>query len=189
KVAAEVGRLAAVAPANREVETVAAARRFGQPPWLLDLFVKFVGDQRRRWERAPRFMHWVLGPGGKRVLASHVDLNDGRPLVRRLNTDDTEVEGPQRMRLLLWHAIAEKQLPGGVKHEAWRLYGGPITEATKRLLKKLAELPWGEYELRRTATAKRLGYCETTIDWLTNQERARRQDPVRQARGGAAMRT
>jgi hypothetical protein len=188
KVAAEVGRLAALAPANREVETVAAARRFGQPPWLLDLFVKFVEDQRRRWNRAARFMVWVLGPGGKHVLASHVDLNDGRPLVRRLNTDDTEVEGPRRLRLLLWHAIAQKQLQGGVKHEAWRLYGGPIPEATKRLLKELAELPWKKYELRRTATANRLGYCETTIDWLANQEKARRQDPVRQARGGAAAR-
>jgi hypothetical protein len=100
-----------------------------------------------------------------------------------------EVEGLQRMRLLLWHAIAEKQLPGGVKHEAWRLYGGSVSEATKGLLKKLAALPWGEYEFRRTATAKRLGYCETTIDWLTNQEKARRQDPVRQSRGGASART
>jgi hypothetical protein len=184
KVAAEVRRLAAVAPASREVEMLASARRFGQSPWLLDLFVKFAGDQRRRRERAPPFMNWV---GGHRVLNCRVVLTDGALLDRRLNTADTS-EGQRRMRLLLWHAIIEKQLPGGVKHEAWRLYGGPISEATQRLLEELAELPWEKYELRRAAAAKRLGYCETTIDWLTNQEEARRQDPVRQSLGATVAR-
>jgi hypothetical protein len=78
------------------------------------------------------------------------------------------VEGPQRIRLLLWHAIAEGLLPRGVKHPAWVLYGGPIPQATKRLLRRLVALPWGEYELRRTAAVQRLGYHASTIDWLTN---------------------
>jgi hypothetical protein len=186
KLAAEVRRLGLLAPADYEVELVATAERLRQPSWLLDLFVKFYRDERRRWERAPPFMRWV--GARKRVLESKVDLNGRSPLTRRLNTDDRDVAA-QRLSLLLWHAIGKNQLPGGVKHEAWCLYGGPISEATKRLLKDLAELPWGEYVLRRTATAKRLGYCETTIDWLTDQEKARRQDPVRQARGGAAART
>jgi hypothetical protein len=116
KVAAEVRRLAALAPADCEVEIVAAAERLRQAPWLLDLFVKFARDQRRRWERAPRFMRWVSAR--KRVLESKVDLNGRSPLTRTLNTDDREVEAPQRLRLLLWHAIAEGQLPGGFKHEA-----------------------------------------------------------------------
>jgi hypothetical protein len=129
--------------------------------------------------RAPRFMQWARGPGGKHVLQCAVYLNDGSRLSFGLQTDDTEVEGPQRMRLLLWHAIAEEQLPRGVKHPAWGLYGGPIPQATKRLLRRLAALPWGEYELQRKATAQALEYHTSTIDWLTNQDKARRAHPVR----------
>ena len=133
---------------------------------------------------APQFMHWARGPRGKRVLQSAVYLNNGSRLTKTncfgLQTDDTEVEGPQRMRLLLWHAIAEEQLPRGVKHPAWGLYGGPIPQATKRLLRRLAALPWGEYELPRKATAQSLGYHTSTIDWLTNQDKARQVHPVRQ---------
>ena len=99
-------------------------------------------------------------------------LSDGSRLRQSLKTDDREVEGPQRMRLLLWHAIAEEHLPGGVTHPAWVLYGGRIAQSTKRLLSWLATLPWGEYELRRPAAAQRLGYHASTIDWLTNRDKA-----------------
>jgi hypothetical protein len=77
KVAAEVRRLAVLAPADCEREIVAAARRLGQRPGILDLFVKFVRDQRRRWERAPSSMRRVHLPGGKRVLNSNVELSAG----------------------------------------------------------------------------------------------------------------
>jgi hypothetical protein len=49
------------------------------------------------------------------------------------------------------------------------------------LLTRLAGLPWAEYELQRTAAAQRLGYHASTIDWLTNQDKARQADPVRRA--------
>jgi hypothetical protein len=68
------------------------------------------------------------------------------------------------MRLILWQAIADKRLLRGVKHPAWRLYGGPIPQSTKRLLTRLAGLPPAEYELHRTAAAQRLGYHASTID-------------------------
>jgi hypothetical protein len=55
------------------------------------------------------------------------------------------------MRLILWHAIAEGRLPSGVKHPAWGLYGGPISQSTKRLLKRLAGRLTGASS--RTATA------------------------------------
>ena len=114
------------------------------------------------------------------MLQSAVYLNDGSRLCFGLQTDDREVEGPQRMRLLLWHAIAEEQLPRGVKHPAWSLYGGPIPQATKRLLRRLAALPLEEYELQRKATAQGLGYHTSAIDWLTKQDKARQVHPLRQ---------
>jgi hypothetical protein len=188
KVAAEVRRLAVLAPADCEVEILAAARRLRQAPWLLDLFVQFARDQRRRWERAPRFMRWVSAPGGKRVLESSVDLGGRSPLTRRLNTDDRELAA-ERLRLLLWHAIREGQLPGGFKHEAWHLYGGKIPEETKGLLRRLRALPWRQYESQREPMAERLGYHASTLDWLTNQDEARRQDPVRRAKCDATLRS
>jgi hypothetical protein len=188
KVAAEVRRLAVLAPADCEVEIIAAAVRLRQAPWLLDLFVKFARDQRRRWERAPRFMTWGSAPGGRRVLGSKVDLSGRSPLTRRLNTDDREVAA-QRLRLLLWHAIANGQLPGGFKHEAWHLYGGKIPEKTNALLRRLSALPWRQYELQRELMAERLGYCASTLDWLTNHEEDRRQDPERRAKCDATLRS
>ena len=147
----------------------------------MDLIAKSVRDERRRLKPAPRFMQWARGPGGKPVLHCAVYLSDGSRLCSGLKTDETEVEGPQRMRLLLWHAIAQGQLPRGEKHPAWDLYGGPIPQASKRLLRRLAALPPGKYDLWRKAAAQRLGYQPSTIDWLTNQEKARRADPVRRA--------
>jgi hypothetical protein len=146
---------------------------------MLDLIAKSVRDKRGRLKPAPRFMQWARGPGGKHLLQCAVYLSDGSRLSSGLKTDDTEVEGPRRMRLLLSHAIAEGQLPRGVKHAAWGLYGGPIPHASERLLRRLAALPRGEYELQRTAAAQRLGYHASTIDWLTNQDKARQADPVR----------
>ncbi len=178
EVMAEVRRPAARAPTNCQVEIAPAARRLGQDPSMLDLIVKSV---RRRLKPAPRFMQWARGPSGKLVLQCAVYLSDGSRLSSLLNTDDTEVEGPQRMRLLLSHAIAKGQLPRGVKHPAWVLYGGPIPQARKRLLRRLAALPWGEYELQRTPAAQRLGYHAPTIDRLTNQDKTRQADPVRRA--------
>jgi hypothetical protein len=188
KVAAEVSRLAVLKPPDCELEIVATAERLHQPPWLLDSFVKFAQDQRRRSERAPRFMRWVSAPGGKRVLESGVYLSGRSPLTRRLNTEDREL-AVQRLRLLLWHAIATGQLPGGFKHEAWRLYGGKIPEKTKRLLRRLGALPWQQYELRRELMAERLGYHASTLDWLTNHEADRRQDPERRAKCDATLRS
>jgi hypothetical protein len=83
-------------------------------------------------------MQWARGSGGELVLQCAVYLSDGSRLSNVLNTDDTELEGPQRMRLLLSHAIVEGQLPRGEKHPAWGLYGGPIPQASKRLLTSLA---------------------------------------------------
>jgi hypothetical protein len=188
EVMAEVKRLAALAPANYQVEMVAAARRLGQAPSILDSIVKSARNKRHRLKPAPRFMQWARGPGGKRVLQCAVYLSDGSRLSSGLKTDDTEVAGP-RMRLLLWHAIAKGQLPRGVKHRAWALYGGPIPQPTKRLLRRLAALPWGEYELQRTASAQRLGYKASTIDWLTNQDNGRQADPVRRARARTLARS
>ena len=138
----------------------------------------------------PRFTQWTRGPGGKRVLqcavyatdgstSQHKKLRDYSRLCHSLNTSDPDVAA-QRMRLILWKAIADKRLPGGVKHLAWRLYGGGIPEKTKRLLSRLRALPRQKYELRRRAAAQRLGYQASTIDWLTNQDIARQADPVRQ---------
>jgi hypothetical protein len=101
-------------------------------------------------------------------------------LTYSLNTSDPEVAA-QRIRLILWKAIADERLLGGDKHPAWCLYGGPIPASTKRLLKRLAGLPPAEYELQRRAAAKHLGYHPSTIDWLTNQHKARQADPQRQA--------
>jgi hypothetical protein len=189
KVAAEVRRLAVLAVTDCQIEIATAARRLHQPPWLLDLFVKFARDQRRRWERAPRFMKWVSAPGGKRVLESNVNLSGGSRLTRRLNTDDRKVAGPRRLRLLLWHAIAKGQLPGGVEHDAWRLHGGKIPEEIKRLQRWLRALPWRQYELHREPGAERLGYHASTVDWLTDHEETRRQNPVRRARVDATLRS
>ena len=145
------------------------------------------------------FTQWARGPGGKPVLQCAVYLSDGstaRPKGSRnysrlspsLNTSDPDVAA-QRMRLVLWHAIAEGRLPPGVKHPAWGLYGGPIPQATKRLLRRLAALPWAEYELQRTAAAQRLGFHASTIDWLTNQDKGRKADPVRRARARTLARS
>jgi hypothetical protein len=145
--------------------------------------------QAAKGRKTPPFTQWARGPGGKPVLQCAVPLSDGSRLSSSLKTADTRVKGPQRMRLLLSHAIAERQLPRGVKHPAWGLYGGPIPEASKRLLRRLAALPWGEYELQRTAAAQRLGYQASTIDWLTNQDKARQADPVRRARARTLARS
>jgi hypothetical protein len=61
------------------------------------------------------------------------------------------------------------------------LYGGPISQSIKRLLRRLAALPAGKYELQRKPAARRLGYGASTIDWLTNQKEARQSHPERQA--------
>jgi hypothetical protein len=138
------------------------------------------------------FTQWSRGPGGKPVLQCVVYLSDGstaRPKGRRnhsrlspsLNTSNPDLAA-QRMRLILWQAIADKRLVRGVKHPAWLLYGGPIPRSTKRLLRRLAALPWADYELQRKEAARRLGYPASTIDWLTNQDKARQADPVRRAR-------
>ena len=189
QVAAEVRRLAVMAATDCGFATVAVARLLRCCPWLLDLLVKFAREQRVRWDRAPRFMRWVGAPAGKRVLESGVDLVSGLRLNRSLNTDDREKEGPRRLRLLLWHAIAEGQLPGGSEHEAWRLYGGKIPGETKHLLRQLRALPWAQYVLHREIVAKSLGYHASTIDWLTNHEEDRRQDPLRRARCDATLRS
>ena len=137
--------------------------------------------------KAKPFMQWARGPGGKPVLQCAVYLVDGSRLCPSLNTSDTETEAPQRMRLILWHAIAEGRLPSGVKHPAWGLYGGPISH-TKRL-KRLAALPWAEYELQRKTAAAVLGLHERTVDWLTNQDKSRQHDPVRRARARTIARS
>jgi hypothetical protein len=116
---------------------------------------------------------WARGPGGEPVLQCAVYLSDGSRFCPSLNTADTEAEGPQRMRLILWHAIAEGQLPGGVKHASWDFYGGPIPQSTKRLLRRLAGLPWAEYELQREKVAASLGLHVKTVDWLAKQDKAR----------------
>lgn len=88
------------------------------------------------------FTQWGRGPGGKPALQCAVYLSDGSTarhkgsrnhsrLSPSLNTSDPDVAA-QRMRLILWRAIADKRLLRGVKHPAWRLYGGPIPQSTKR---------------------------------------------------------
>ena len=133
----------------------------------------------------PPYMQWARGPGGAPVLQCAVYVSDVSIARRRrfspsLNTSDPKVAA-QRMRLVVWHAIEKGQLPSGVKHPAWDLYGGPILPSTKRLLTRLASLPWAEYKSKRTQAAKRLGYHKSTIDWLTNQDKARQADPLRRA--------
>jgi hypothetical protein len=132
---------------------------------------RWLAEKKRR--AAPPFMQWARGPGRKRVLQSAVYLKDGSRLCLGLQTDDTEALGPQRMRVLLWHAISEEQLPKGVKHPAWVLYGGPIPQSTKRLVTKLTSLPWTGYELSRKAAAANLGFSVHTIDWLTKHHETR----------------
>jgi hypothetical protein len=105
-----------------------------------------------------------------------------------LNTDDREVAA-KRLCLLLWHALTESLLPGGVEHPAWREYGGRIGQKTKDLLRRLRKMPWEEYELERKAKAEQLGYCEATLDWLTDHEEERRHDPVRRAMCDATLRS
>ena len=51
------------------------------------------------------FTQWARGPGGGRVLQCALYLSDGSRFCPSLNTADTEAEGPQRMRLILWCAI------------------------------------------------------------------------------------
>jgi hypothetical protein len=188
KLAAEVIRLAALVPADCGVEIGAAARRLGHRPGMLDLFVKFVRDQQCRWDRAPRFMRWARGAGSHRILNSNVVLSGGSPLDRRLNTNDSEVAA-QRLRLLLWHAVEQGLLPGGEKHPAWREYGGPIARQTKDLLRRLRKTPWEKYKLECKAAAEQLGYCEATLDWLTNHEEDSRHDPERRAKCNATKRS
>jgi len=155
--------------------------------------------QAAKGKKTPPFTQWARGPGRKPVLQCAVPLSDGSTarhkesrkysrLSPSLNTSDPDVAA-QRMRLILWQAIADKRLLGGVKHPAWRLYGGPIPESTKRLLTRLAALPWGQYELQRTAAAQRLGYHASTIDWLTKQDKARQADPVRRERARTLARS
>jgi hypothetical protein len=129
--------------------------------------------QQLRDRKARPFMQWARSPKGKPVLQCAVYLHDGSRLCPSLNTSDTEVEGPRRMRLMLWHAIAEGQLPWGIKHPAWGLYGGPVPRSTKRLLMRLAGLPWEEYEFQRKEAAASLGLRVRTVDWLTKQDKAR----------------
>jgi hypothetical protein len=123
------------------------------------------------------FTQWARGPGGKPVLQCAVYLNGGRRLTLSLNTADTEVEGPQRMRLILWHAIAEVQLPKGKNHPAWRYYGGAIPQSIKGLLRRLALLPWAKYAPLREAAAARLGLLPTATDRLTKQQQNRPPHP------------
>jgi hypothetical protein len=124
------------------------------------------------------FTQWARGPGGKPSLQCAVYLSDGSRsrnysrLSHSLNTSDPDIAA-QRMRLILWQAIADKRLLRGVKHPAWRLYGGPIPQSTKRLLTRLAGLPWAEYELQRKEAAASLGLYVKAVDWLAKQDKAR----------------
>ena len=81
------------------------------------------------------------------------------------------------MRLILWHAIAEGQLPKGKNHPAWRYYGGAIPQSIKGLLRRLASLPWAKYAPLREAAVARLGLLPTATDWLTKQQRNRPPHP------------
>src|SRR3984893_13357929 len=139
--------------------------------------------QAAKGRKTPPFTQWARGPGGKPALQCAVYLSDGSTarhkgsrnysrLSPSLNTSDPDVAA-QRMRLILWHAIAEGQLPWGVTHPAWGLYGGPIPQSTKRLLTRLAGLPWAEYELQRKEAAASLGLYVKAVDWLGKQDKAR----------------
>src|SRR5262249_49673933 len=66
----------------------------------------------------------------------------------------------------------------GEKHPAWRFYCGPIPRSSKRLLGRLAGLPWAEYELQRKEAAAQLGLPATTVDWLTKHDNARTETPA-----------
>jgi hypothetical protein len=149
--------------------------------------------------KAIPFTQWARGPGGKPALQCAVYLSGGSTarhkgsrnysrLSASLNTSDPNVAA-QRIRLILWQAIAEGRLPSGVKHPAWGLYGGPISQSTKRLLKRLAALPWAQYELQRKTAAAVLDLHERTVDRLTNQDKARQHDPVRRARARTIARS
>jgi hypothetical protein len=129
------------------------------------------------------FPQWARGPGGKPALQCAVYLSDGSTARHKgsrnysrlsvsLNTSDPDVAA-QRMRLILWQAIADNRLLGGVKHPAWRLYGGPIPQSTKRLLTRLAALPWAQYELQRKEAAASLGLYVKALDRLAKQDKAR----------------
>ena len=134
--------------------------------------------QAAKGRKTPPFTQWSQGPGGKPVLQCAVYLNGrGRRLTLSLNTADTEVEGPQRMRLILWHAIAEGQMPKGKNHPAWRHYGGAIPPSIKVLLRRLASLPWAKYAPLREAAVARLGLGPNAIDWLTKQQQNRPPHP------------
>jgi hypothetical protein len=165
---AEIARLEALPPATYKAEREVGRQRLGiSPSWLDHLVRRGLGRADRI---APPYMCWK-SDSGQPVLACLLDSGDGFKVKRRLNTPDTEVAA-ERMRLIVWHAIS-KGLPRGLEHEAWRLYGGPIPHGTKRLLKRLAALPWAEYKLQRLAVVERLGYDASTIDWLTDQQKAR----------------
>jgi hypothetical protein len=133
--------------------------------------------QAAKGRKTLRFTQWARGPKGKPVLQCAVYLNGGRRLALSLNTADTKLEGPQRMRLILWRAIAEGQLPKGKNHPAWRYYGGAIPQSIKRLLRRLASLPWAKYAPLREAAAAKLGLLPTAIDWLTKQQQNRPPHP------------
>lgn len=130
--------------------------------------------------KTPPFTQWGRGPGGKPALQCAVYLGDGsiarrkegRRLSSSLNTSDPD-EAAQRMRLILWRAIADNRLLLGKKHPAWHLYGGQIPQSAKRLLTRLAALPWAEYELQRKEAAASLGLRVRTVDWLAKQDNAR----------------
>jgi hypothetical protein len=109
--------------------------------------------------------------------ARHKGSRNYSRLSPSLNTSDPDVAA-QRMRLILWCAIAYGRLPKGTNHPAWGLYGGPIAQSTKRLLTRLTGLPWAEYEPHRKEVAERLGYHATTIDWLTKHDKARGETPA-----------
>jgi hypothetical protein len=87
------------------------------------------------------FTQCARGPVGEPVLQCAVYLSDGSRFCPSLNTADTEAEGPERMRLILWCAIAYGRLPKGKNHPAWSLYGGPIAQSTKRLFTDRRAIP------------------------------------------------
>jgi hypothetical protein len=169
KFRSEIRRLRGSSALKYHAVREAESGRLQLPLGLLDRLAAkheiFLG----RRHIAPPFMSWGPGPAGKRVLESSVQLIDGW-LGRRLNTDDPERAG-HVLRLLLWHAIERGKLKEGIEHPAWIAYGGPIARATKCLLQRLTELPWGEYELERKPMAARLGVHVTVLDFLTDHEK------------------
>jgi hypothetical protein len=136
---------------GRILPTSKAARVYGPGGLDAGFRSEALRLEAERWfankRQSPRFMQWARGPGGKPVLQSAVYLSDGSRLCFGLKTDDPKV-AKRRIRLLLWHAIAKGQLPGGAKHEAWRLYGGKIQKETKNLLRRLRASPCRQYELQ-----------------------------------------